>query len=107
MNLSGIIVITSPARLPEVCQSLREIDGIEVFHADTDQGRIVIVQEADSVNEEIAGLKRIKALPHIVMAEMVHHYIGDSDDISPLKDIPTDLDDLTGLSSAVPAWLNH
>ena len=106
MNLSGIIVITTPEHLPAVCEALNKLDGVEVFHTDAAKGRIVIVQEADKVSDEIAGLKRIKKLPHIIMAEMVHHYVGDSNDDAPVESIPEDLDAMTGFGDAVPAYLN-
>jgi nitrate reductase NapD len=106
MNLSGILVITAPEKVPTVCQALGALDGVEVFHTDAPTGRIVIVQEADSVNDEIASLKQIKRLPHIIMAEMVHHYVGDSTEHAPFEDIPADLDSMTGLADAVPAYLN-
>lgn len=107
MNLSGIFVTTAPEHLSAVCDTLNSLDGVEVFHTDAEQGRIVIVQEADSVKDEVAGLKRIKGLPHIVLAEMVHHYVGDSNDVSPITELPDDLDNMTGLGKAVPAYLNN
>ena len=107
MNLSGILVTTAPARMTQVCNSLNAIAGVEVFHTDADKGRIIAVQEAETVHDEVAGLKRIKKLPHIILAEMVHHYIGESNDAVSMQDIPDDLDKLTGLPSAVPAYLNE
>lgn len=107
MNLSGIFITTAPEHLNAVCNSLNALDGIEVFHTDTEKGHIVIVQEADTVKDEVAGLKHIKTLPHIALAEMVHHYVGDSDDISPITELPDDLDNMTGLGNAVPAYLNN
>jgi len=92
--------------MPTVCETLNALDGVEVFHTDAAKGRIVVVQEADSVNDEIAGLKRIKKLPHITLAEMVHHYVGDNDDNTPYEAPPEDLDAMTGIGNAVPAYLN-
>ncbi len=40
-------------------------------------GRFVVVQEAESVDAEIAGLSRLKALPGVTLAEMVCHYFED------------------------------
>lgn len=106
MNLSGILVITQPENMTPMAQALNDLEGIEVFHTDPATGRFIVVQEAESVGDEIAGLKRIKKLPHIILAEMVHHYIGENSDPMSMEDIPEDLDELTGLPSAVPAYLN-
>ena len=78
MNVSGILVVTSVERLDETATALSALPGVEVHHTDPAGGRLVITQEASSVHEEMDGLKRIKALPHIVLAEMVHHHFEDS-----------------------------
>ena len=106
MNLSGILVVTQPENMTPVAQSLNDLEGVEVFHTDQASGRFVIVQEAQSVSDEIAGLKRIKKLPNIIMAEMVHHYIGAGDKTMSMDEIPDDLDEMTGLPTNVSAYLN-
>jgi len=106
MNLSGILVVTQPENMTPVAQALNDLEGVEVFHTDPASGRFVIVQEAQSVNDEIAGLKRIKKLPNIIMAEMVHHYIGDVNQSISMEDIPDDLDEMTGLPTNVSSYLN-
>lgn len=77
MNLSGILVVTPPQQLETTKQALNALEGVEVFHTDPRAGRMVVVQEAESVDAEVAGLQRIKALPGVSMAEMVYHYFGD------------------------------
>ena len=39
-------------------------------------GILVVVQEADDVQAEMAGLMAIKARPHVRLAEMVYHYFA-------------------------------
>jgi len=106
MNLSGILVVTTQKQMNTVCGLLDELEGVDVFHRDEATARIIVVQEAATVKDEVEGLKRIKKLPGIVMAEMVHHYFGGSTDEISMEDLPTDLDELTGLATAVPAYLN-
>lgn len=81
MNISGILVIAPGDRLGETIQALNALPGVEVHHTDRSTGRIVITQEAATVQAEVDGLKRIKALPHIVLAEMVHHHFENSSEV--------------------------
>lgn len=73
MNLSGILVVVSPSQLDEVQARLKELPGVEVHHVEPETGRIVVVQEAESVDAEVAALSRIKSLKGVLLAEMVYH----------------------------------
>jgi nitrate reductase NapD len=77
VNLSGIVVTAADGRLDEVVAGLRAQEGVEVRQTDPATGRAVVVQEAATVEDEVAGLARIKALPGIVAAEMVYHYFAE------------------------------
>ena len=55
---------------------LAAIPGVEVHHTDPATGRLIVVQEADDVHAEMAGLMAIKARPHVRLAEMVYHYFA-------------------------------
>lgn len=77
MNLSSILVITSPPHLDATIESLSDIDGLQVHYCDQAGSRIVVTQEAESSEKEVEGLQRIKSLPHVVLAEMVYHYCED------------------------------
>ena len=76
MNLSGILVVVPPERLADCAADLATLPGVEVHHTDPATGRLIVVQEADDVAAEIAGLTAIKARPHVRMAEMVYHYFA-------------------------------
>lgn len=76
MNLSGILVVVQPARLAEACAALERLPGVEVRHLDATGGRVVVVQESPTVDDEVEGLKRIQSLPHVVFAQLVYHYFG-------------------------------
>ncbi|AGA33001.2 periplasmic nitrate reductase component NapD [Thioalkalivibrio nitratireducens DSM 14787] len=81
MNLSGIVVICPPERLESVASALRELSGVEVHYQDRDQGKIVVVQEALSIEAEMNGLRRIKALPAVILADMLYHYFEEDPEI--------------------------
>jgi nitrate reductase NapD len=105
VNLSGILIIVAPERIQSSVSALNALPGVEVYHIDESSGRIVVVQEAETIDAEVEGLKRIKQLPDIHLAEMVHHHFEDDKEL--LTDISKDLDDSTGFDFAkVPKYLN-
>ena len=106
MNLSGILVMAQPDRQGQVVAALNALDGVEVHQVDEATGRIVAVQEAQNIHEEIEGVKRIKALPHVIMAEMVYHYLAEDEGI--YEAMPPELEARQdGFEArAVPAYLN-
>jgi nitrate reductase NapD len=83
---------------------LNQMDGIDVHHIDAATGRIVITQEAESINAEVDGLKRIRALPGIILAEMSYHNFEDDTEL--LQGIPAELDGEDLDTSSVPEFLN-
>ena len=105
MNLSGILVIVPPERSEISVARLNALPGVEVYHTEAHTGRIVVVQVAASVHAEVEGLKRIKGLPDIILAEMVYHYFPE--DTQTVSELPTDLDELEWMAGAVPRYLNE
>ena len=101
MNISGILVVVSPQRVESMVDQLSGLDGIDVHHIDAATGRIVITQEAATIRDEVDGLKRIQALPGIILAEMSYHNFEDDSEL--LQGIPEDLDD----TDNVPACLKE
>jgi periplasmic nitrate reductase NapD len=74
MNYSGIVVICRPDEVPAVADRLGELPGVEVHYREQEQGKIVVVQEAETVAAEMDGIKRIKRLPGVILADMMYHY---------------------------------
>jgi len=104
MNISGILVITSPEHTGDVSEQLQNLAGIDVHYVDAATGRIVITQEAESIRAEVDGLKRIRALPHIALAEMSYHNFEEDREL--IDAIPDDLDDEDPDAVKVPDYLN-
>lgn len=90
MNLSGILVVSKPDRTSEVLAGLAVMQGLEVHQCDPETGRIIVVQEAADIHAELEAIKRIKVLPHVIMAEMVYHYIAE--DEKEYEALPPELD---------------
>lgn len=74
MNISSILVTTSPPYFDSTVNALTGIDGIQVHYFDKQVSQIIVTQEAEDTDDEMKGLRYIKSLPHVVMAEMVYHY---------------------------------
>ena len=105
MYISGILVIVSPQRVDSMVDHLNGLDGIDVHHIEAKTGRIVITQEAETINDEVNGLKRIRALPGIILAEMSYHNFEDDNEL--VNAIPAELDDENLDAASVPAFLNE
>lgn len=79
MNVSGILVVVPVAELDRAVAALSALPGVDVHHTHRAKGKIIVTQEAESVAEEVEGLKRIKALSSVILAEMVHHNFEDEE----------------------------
>ncbi len=75
MNLSSILVYSAPTHVDTVNSDLKNIPGVEVHYQCRDTGRIIVIQEHLHSVSEMDGLNNIKALPHVLAAEMVYHYL--------------------------------
>jgi len=95
MNLSSILVITPSEHLESTIDALNKLKGVEVHVSEEQSGRIIATQEAESISAEVEGLKRIKALPGIMFAEMVFHYFEDESNALPVE-LPAELDNSQG-----------
>lgn len=102
MNLSGILVVAGKGSQADVIAQLETLPGVEVHHVDSTSGRIVVTLEAEDIQTEVEGLRRIKALPHIALAEMVYHYFAE--DTAEHTELPPDLA-AQDTSCAVPVFL--
>ncbi len=105
MNISGILVVTSPEHFDDVSEKLKTLPGIDIHFTDNNTGKIVITQEAETIREEVDGLKRIRSLPHVVLAEMSSHYFEEDREI--LDAIPEELDEDALQQDKVPGYLNE
>lgn len=73
MNFSGIVVTVAPAACDAMAGTLAGLPGVEVHQIDRASGRIVVVQEAPSVDAETEGFTRIRTLPGVIDAALVYH----------------------------------
>lgn len=105
MNISGILVVTAPEHTGNTVETLQGLPGIDVHHVDVATGRIVITQEAETISAEVDGLRRIRALPHIILAEMSYHNFEEDREL--IDAIPAELEDEDLDTARVPDYLNN
>lgn len=103
MNLSGIAVSVRPDSFDDTVGQLEGLAGVEIHYQDPDSARVVIVQEAEDVDAEVEGLKRIKSVPGVVVAELVYHYFADDNQE---YQTPADFDSASGISKTILQRLN-
>ena len=104
MNLSGIAVSLQPRLYDESVTRIGALPGVEIFHQDPASHRVVVVQEADTVDAEVEGLKLIKSIPGVVVAELVYHYFAEDETLE--QKLPQELDADTGISASILRRLN-
>ena len=81
MNVSGVLVVVPAAETDAVVEALGALPGVEVHHTHAETGRVVVPLEAESISDEVEGLRRIKALPKVILAELVYHYFEEDSGI--------------------------
>ncbi len=96
MNISSIVVQTTPKFLDEVVESLKNCEVCD-YHLHDEKGRVIITIEGEDVSEELGKLKVIEAIPHVIAADMQMAYSEDELDAN-IKVINE--------SDAVPNMLN-
>lgn len=76
MNISSIVVMTSPEHTEQVVNDLKN-SGLCDYHIHDDLGRIIITIEGESISDEMAKLKMIETMPNIIAANMQMSYTED------------------------------
>jgi nitrate reductase NapD len=73
MNISGIVVKTSPSQVDEVMEALGVSGLCEVYFHDN-SGRIIVTVEGTDTNEEIRKMKEIMGVPGVISANLAYTY---------------------------------
>ena len=74
-HYSGILVVVPPSHFDDCRRALDDLPGVEVHHCHAESGRIVVVHESASLEEQEERLLQIRALPNVALAELVYHYL--------------------------------
>ena len=73
-SVSGLCLMIRPEHLDEVEASLRKLEWVEVHARDEATGRLIVVQEHETVEEHQQGLRKLQAVPHVLTADLVVHH---------------------------------
>lgn len=75
MHYSGVLVVVPRSQIDEMGTRIQALPGMEVRFSYPESGRLIVVLETDTVEGQQEGLRRLKALPGVVMAEAVYHHV--------------------------------
>ena len=73
MNVSSIVVRTTPENINAVMDEIDSIDLCEVHFHDP-EGKIVVTIEGESVHDQVELMKRIQDLPFVLNANLMYSY---------------------------------
>ena len=96
MNVSGIVVKTTPDHLHDVIADINAIDLCEV-HFNDDEGRIVATIEGETIDEQMERMKKIQNMPFVHSANLSYSYCED--------EVKTGLDQIQHSCEKVPEGL--
>jgi nitrate reductase NapD len=74
MNVSSIVVQVRQEYVDEVVEALKAADFCDYHFHDKAIGKIIVTVEGEGVSEEIAKLKKVQAVPHVIAADMMMAY---------------------------------
>ncbi len=77
MVVSGIVVACRPGDIGSLREQIDALPWGEVHHSDAN-GRLVVVIEGADTDESMERLKRVQALPHVLMAELGAYYLDEA-----------------------------
>ncbi|MFA5216769.1 chaperone NapD [Sulfuricurvum sp.] len=97
MNVSSIVVQTSPKFVEEIVEKLKEADFCD-YHFHDEKGRIIVTIEGAGVEEEIQKLVKIQEMEHVIAADMSFAYSED--------ELNAERDKLEAVGDDLPEWLN-
>ncbi len=73
MHTSGILVLSHPADVTSCVDALESLPGVEVHHVEEDTGRMIVVLETASLEEQENGLRKIQQLEKVLTAALVNY----------------------------------
>jgi nitrate reductase NapD len=77
MNISSIVVRVESEYVDEVLKTLQEADFCDYHFHDKNLGKIIVTVEGRDISEEIAKVKKIQEIPHVISADLMMAYSED------------------------------
>ena len=79
MSISGIYVLIDPQYWESATDTLGDLPGVDLHQRDAASGRLVVTQETDSTQAQIAGLEQIQRVQGVRLAGPVYHFVEEED----------------------------
>lgn len=76
MNVSSIVVRTTPEHIEKVISEINEIDLCEA-HFHDEGGKIIVTIEGDSIHDQTERFKQIQNIPFVFSASLSYSYCED------------------------------
>lgn len=73
-SVSGLCLMVRPEHLDDVESKLADLEWVDVYARDQTSGRLIVVQEHQTIQEHQEGLRRLQAVPHVLTADLVVHH---------------------------------
>lgn len=77
MNISSIVIQTKPLYVDEIIAVCEASDFCDYHFHDTEKGKIIVTIEGKNIDEEMAKMKKIEAIAHVICADMMMAYSED------------------------------
>ncbi|KFL34921.1 MULTISPECIES: chaperone NapD [unclassified Sulfurospirillum] len=77
MNISSIVIQTKPLHVKEIIAICEASDFCDYHFCDEQTGKIVVTIEGENLDEEMAKMKQIEKIPHVICADMMMAYSED------------------------------
>lgn len=74
MNISSIVVQAKPLHVKSIIEACEAGDFCDYHFCDEEKGKIIVTVEGENIDEEMAKLKKIQAIPHVICADMMMAY---------------------------------
>jgi len=79
MHLSSILVYAHPEFFNQAYAQLSAFPFLKVYYQCENSGRMVLIQQHDSTEEQIKGLNKIKTVDHVISADLIYHFVEPDD----------------------------
>ena len=77
MNISSIVIQTKPLHVKEIIAICEASDFCDYHFSDEEKGKIVVTIEGENLDEEMAKMKKVEQIPHVICADLIMAYSED------------------------------
>ncbi|MDD3325089.1 MAG: chaperone NapD [Sulfurospirillaceae bacterium] len=77
MNVSSIVIQARAEYIDEIVDTCKKSDFCDYHFHDKDKGKIIVTVEGEGISEEMAKVKLIEKIPHIVSVDLMMSYSED------------------------------